>query len=89
MKRTILIMSVMIFTATFVKAQNETMSSNSKKPIVGIGINLGVPVTSGYKIAYGADLQIDIPVADKLFGTVSGGYENYSYKTVTVGTATI
>ncbi len=83
-------MAVIMSTASLVKAQSETISTSySKKPLVSIGANLGVPVTSGYKIAYGADLQIDIPFADKLFGTVSGGYENYSYKTVQVGTVTV
>lgn len=80
-------MAVIMCTASLVKAQNESMSApNSKKTLVSVGANLGVPVTAGYKIAYGADLQIDIPFANKLFGTVSGGYENYSYKTVHVGT---
>lgn len=83
-------MAVIMCTASLVEAQSEMMSaSNSRKPLVSIGANLGVPVTSGYKIAFGADLQVDIPIADKLFGTVSGGYENYSYKAVKVGTVTV
>lgn len=82
-------LAVVMSTASLVKAQNESMQASSKKPLVSVGVNVGVPVTEGYKIAYGADLQVDIPFADKLFGTVSGGYENYSYKTIHQGTVTI
>jgi len=92
MKTIIILAAVTICSAflTQTQAQTESMSAPaSKKTLVSIGLNLGVPVTSGYKIAYGADLQLDIPLASKLYGTVSGGYENYSYKALDEGLITV
>jgi len=84
-------------TSTSTSSYQNTMSASSysnsgtysKKALFGIGLNLAVPVTSGWKIGYGADLQLDIPTSQKLFITVSGGYENYSYKAIMAGPVTI
>jgi hypothetical protein len=91
MKKFILVMAAIILAATFVNAQTGATSTtppSNKKATVSIAANVGAPLTSGYKIAFGGDLQIDIPFSQSLFGTISGGYENYSYKTVHQGTVT-
>ncbi len=87
MKTVFGLLTFMIFTATIASAQNlntsqKTMNTKAK---FGIAVNGGVPLTAGYKIAYGADLQVDIPVAQLVYITASGGYENFSYKTVDLG----
>ena len=84
MKKTLIILAGIITTAASVNAQNEmTSSTTTRKAAFSIAANVGAPLTSGYKIAFGGDLQVDIPLSTNLFGTVSGGYENYSYKGVT------
>ena len=64
---------------------SKSSSLTGKRVKVGIAANLGVPLTSGYKIAFGGDLQVDIPLAESFFITASGGYENFSYKAFNQG----
>jgi len=47
---------------------------------ISIAANIGAPTTTGYKLAYGVDLQADFPVASALAITASAGYENYHWK---------
>jgi hypothetical protein len=87
MKKLILALAVITFTAASVKAQDKTMAS--KKTNVEIGANVAFPVSTGWSIGFGADLQVNIPVAEMVDITASGGYENFSYKASKVGTITI
>ena len=47
---------------------------------ISIAANIGAPTTTGYKIAYGVDLQADFPVASALAITASAGYQNFHWK---------
>lgn len=67
-----LILSLAILASAFGASAQETR--------VSIAANVGAPTQSGYKIAYGADLQADFGVAEALAITASVGYENYSFK---------
>jgi hypothetical protein len=77
MKKVILAVAVIAFSAVSAQAQNA-----SKSTTVSIGINAGIPTASPsiYSIAYGADLQADFAVAPTTKITASAGYENYSLK---------
>ncbi|HET7118645.1 MAG TPA: hypothetical protein VFI29_19270 [Hanamia sp.] len=74
MKKLILIMAAVIFTAIGVKAQD------SKPVVVSIAGNIGLPTTTGLSLAYGGDLQADFAVAPTTKITASAGYESYSVK---------
>jgi hypothetical protein len=58
------------------------MSANAQEKPTRISIagNIGIPTSTGYSFAYGADLQADFGVASTTFITLSGGYEGYSWK---------
>jgi hypothetical protein len=77
MKRLIFVMIVVAFSIATAQAQ-EKMSS--KKTVISIAGNIGIPTTTGLSLAYGGDLQADFGVASGLKITVSGGYESYSVK---------
>ncbi len=83
MKKLILSFAVLSITAASVNAQDKMMSS--RRTNVEVGANVAAPVSSGVKIGYGADLQVNIPVASMVDLTASGGYENFSYKIQTGG----
>ena len=72
MKKAILILAIVGLSTVEAHAQS--------KPRMSIAANIGVPTTSGYSFAYGADLQADFGVASTTFITLSGGYEGYSWK---------
>lgn len=77
MKKFILAMAVIAFSAAGAQAQKSTT--------VSIGVNAGIP-SSGYSIAYGADLQADFAVASTTKITASAGYENYKVKSISANT---
>jgi hypothetical protein len=66
MKKAILILAIVGLSTVEAHAQS--------KPRMSIAANIGVPTTSGYSFAYGADLQADFGVASTTFITLSGGY---------------
>ena len=78
MKRLILAMAVIAFSTATTQAQDDAMAD--KKVTVSIAGNVGLPTTSGYSFAVGGDLQADFAATQGLKITVSGGYENYSFK---------
>ncbi len=86
MKKLTLSLAVIFIATASVNAQEKMMMS--RKTNVEIGANVAAPISSGVKIGYGADLQVNVPVAEMLDFTASGGYENFSFKK-TVGTTTI
>lgn len=55
-------------------------SAQGQPTRISIAANIGAPTTTGYKIAYGVDLQADFPVASALAITASAGYENFHWK---------
>jgi hypothetical protein len=75
MKKLILAMAIVVFSIIGVQAQNA-----SKPVTVSIGVNAGVPTSTGYSVALGADLQADFEVAPTTKITGSIGYEDYSIK---------
>ena len=70
MKKVLLSVAVILVSAASVNAQ-------TKFSIAG---NIGVVTTTYGKLAAGADLQVDLPATTGLKITLSGGYENFSYK---------
>lgn len=72
MKKLILAMAVVAFSAVTAQAQNA--------PALSIAANIGLPTTTGLSFAYGADLQADFSVAATTAITGSIGYEGYSWK---------
>jgi hypothetical protein len=77
MKRLILAMAVIAFSTATVKAQDDMAP---KKVGISVAANIGLPTTTGYSFAVGGDLQADFAATEGLKITVSGGYENYSFK---------
>lgn len=74
MKKLILIMTAVAFTAFGAQAQS------SKSTSLSIGANIGLPTSTGLSLAYGVDLQADFSVASTTKITASAGYEGYSWK---------
>ncbi len=77
MKKLIFVITIVAFSTMSVKAQEV---DNAKPTRISIAANVGIPTSSGYSLAYGADLQGDFGVAPTTFLTVSAGYEGYSWK---------
>ena len=73
MKRVFLAITIFAISALSVNAQ-------SKRSTVSIAGNVGLPTTSGVSFAAGGDIQGDFSLAQSLKITLSGGYENYSFK---------
>ncbi len=71
MKRIIFSLAIVAFTFS---AQAQTT------PKMSIAINAGAPTNSGYKIAYGADVQADFWAAEGLYITGSAGFQNFHWK---------
>jgi hypothetical protein len=86
MKKLILSLAVLTFTAAIVNGQDKMMA---KKSTISLAVNGGIPTTSGYKVVFGADVQVDLALSENMKFTASGGYENYSYKEYKIGTITI
>jgi hypothetical protein len=61
-------------------------ASTKAQTAFSIAGNAGGGTTSGYKLVAGGDLQVDIPASTGLKITVSGGYENFAYKSGTFKT---
>ena len=74
MKKTILVLAVILISMASVQAQKTTSLS--------VAGSIGIPVSSPnvYSLAIGGDLQADFHAAEGLKITVSGGYENLSVK---------
>lgn len=81
MKKLILAMAVVAFSVANVQAQD-----GAKSTTLSLGVNVGIPTTSGYSVAYGADLQADFAVAPTTKITASAGYENYKLKNLDINT---
>jgi hypothetical protein len=81
MKKLILAMAVVAFSVANVQAQDAAKSTT-----LSLGVNVGIPTTTGYSIAYGADLQADFAVAPTTKITASAGYENLKVKGIDANT---
>jgi hypothetical protein len=75
MKKLILAIGIVAFSAAAAQAQVA-----SKSTTLSLGVNAGIPTTTGLSFAYGADLQADFGVAPTTKITASAGYEGYSLK---------
>jgi hypothetical protein len=75
MKKLILAIGIVVFSTAAAQAQDA-----SKSTTLSIGVNAGIPTTTGLSFAYGADLQADFAVASATKITASAGYEGYSLK---------
>jgi hypothetical protein len=80
MKKIILAIAIVAFTTIGAQAQD------GKSTTLSIGVNAGIPTTTGLSFAYGADLQADFAVAATTKITGSVGYENYKHKGIDVNT---
>jgi hypothetical protein len=69
MNKMILFFATMTITAASANAQN-----------FSIGGNVGAGTTSGYKLAAGGDVQVDIPATTGLKITASAGYQNWAFE---------
>ncbi|MDP4284695.1 MAG: hypothetical protein Q8891_09735 [Bacteroidota bacterium] len=74
MKKLMLAMAVVAFSAAHVNAQD------SKSTTLSVAVNAGIPTSTGYSFVLGGDLQADFAVAAGTKITASAGYENYSWK---------
>ena len=74
MKKIILAIAIVAFTTIGAQAQD------AKPTTLSIAANVGIPTSTGYSFAYGADLQADFGVAPTTAITASAGYEGYSWK---------
>lgn len=74
MKKLILAFTVVAFSTIGAKAQD------TKPVALSLGLNVGIPTTTNYSFAYGADLQADFGVAPTTKITASAGYQAYNYK---------
>ncbi|SRR6185312_1891356 len=79
MKKLLLVFAVVAFTTIGAQAQD------AKSTNLSLGVNVGIPTTTGLSIAYGADLQADFAVAPTTKITGSVGYEAYKIKDVPSG----
>ncbi len=75
MKKLILAVAIVAFSTVAAQAQK-----SSKSTSLSIGVNAGIPTTTGLSFAYGADLQADFGVAPTTEITASAGYEGYTLK---------
>lgn len=75
MKKLTLAIALIAFSTWGVHAQDAMKSTT-----ISIGVNAGIPTTTGYSFAYGADLQADFAVAPTTKITASAGYKGYSFK---------
>ena len=69
-------MAIAIVAFTTIGAQ----AQDAKSTTLSIAANVGIPTSTGYSFAYGADLQADFGVAPTTAITASAGYEGYSWK---------
>ena len=74
MKKIILAIAIVAFATIGAQAQD------AKPTTLSIAANVGIPTSTGYSFAYGADLQADFGVAPTTKITASAGYEGYSWK---------
>lgn len=62
----------LFFTSTHVNAQSA--------PKFGIGLNVGIPTTTGYSFAIGGDLRYQFDIDKQLSVPITAGYTNFSLK---------
>lgn len=72
----LLLAVTMIALSTSVMAQ-EPAPKTAGGTTFSVAGNVGTGTKSGDKTTYGADLQVDIPLASKLKGTGSAGYQHF------------
>lgn len=66
--------AVALFFTTSVNAQD------SKALRLGIGLNAGIPTTTGYSFVIGGDLRLQKDFSSNISGLLSAGYNNWSLK---------
>jgi hypothetical protein len=77
MKKLLLAVTAFIVTAVSVNAQEtDVVPRGTTFSIAG---NVGSGTSTDYKLAAGADIQLDIPMGSTLKFTASAGYENMAY----------
>lgn len=68
--------AVALLVSTNVHAQ----SGDSKAWRLGVGLNVGVPTTTGYSLAIGGDLRLQKDFSSNVSGLLSAGYTSFSLK---------
>ena len=79
MKKLLLAVAAITITAATVNAQTA----------FSIAGNAGSGTTSGYKLAAGGDIQVDIPAGSGLKITGSAGYQNFAFEVAVPGYGTV
>lgn len=77
MKKLIMALAIVLISTMCVKAQDK---KSGKTTVISIAANVGIPTSTGYSVAFGGDIQGDFAATEGLKITVSGGYEDYSFK---------
>lgn len=60
-----------------------TTNAQDGKPKLSVGLETGIPVgtfADGYDWNLGGSLQVDLPIANKLYATINAGYNNFFLK---------
>ncbi len=66
--------------ALFITSNVNAQTGDSKATRLGIGLNVGVPTTTGYSFAVGGDLRLQKDFSSNISGILSAGYNSYSKK---------
>ncbi|WP_316811996.1 outer membrane beta-barrel protein [Pedobacter heparinus] len=81
MKRTTkLLASAVAVVALFFTSNVNAQSGDSKAWRLGVGLNVGVPTTTGYSLAIGGDLRLQKDFSSNVSGLLSAGYTSFSLK---------
>lgn len=78
MKKLLLAVAAITISAASVNAQDKEMKTG--ETTFSIAGNIGHATTTNFNLVAGGDIQVDIPATTGLKITVSGGYENFSWK---------
>ena len=92
LKTTALVLALAAFTFGAKAQSTTTTTTPTNGPRLSIGVDAGIPtggLSDGYNWNLGGSAQLELPIANQLFFTVSGGYNNiFGKKDVTIHTTT-
>jgi hypothetical protein len=75
MKKLVFIVAIITILAASASAQ-----TSGSKPGISIGVDAGIPTSTGYSFVIGGSLQGDFKVAPELALTLSAGYKSWQVK---------
>jgi hypothetical protein len=65
---------------SFILATSASAQTHGAKPAISIGVDAGIPTTTGFSFVIGGSLQGDFKVAEELALTLSAGYKSWQVK---------